>query len=162
MRCSKKMAIQVCTKLWLHNYAIERNCLELFVACYPCLIMNVLCPQANLQYWSMFIFRRLKINHDSHEFILEFGTVANTYILLKALAFPPAKRHWALELDFQCSEAKYGQKRSKIKILKFPSHWFLVPNFLLGRAYILKNQLFHFVSLKKNILPKNLSEKYGV
>jgi hypothetical protein len=26
----------------------------------------------------MFIFRRLKINHDSHEFILEFGTVANT------------------------------------------------------------------------------------
>jgi hypothetical protein len=25
----------------------------------------------------MFIYHRLKINHDSHEFILEFGTVAN-------------------------------------------------------------------------------------
>jgi hypothetical protein len=29
--------------------------------------------------WLLFIFRRLKINHDSHEFILESGTVANTY-----------------------------------------------------------------------------------
>jgi hypothetical protein len=29
----------------------------------------------------MFIFLcRLKITHDSHEFILEFGTVANNYI----------------------------------------------------------------------------------
>jgi hypothetical protein len=27
----------------------------------------------------MFIVRRLKINHDSHEFILEFGTVAKKY-----------------------------------------------------------------------------------
>jgi hypothetical protein len=27
----------------------------------------------------MFIFRRLKTNHDSHEFILESGTVANMY-----------------------------------------------------------------------------------
>ncbi len=27
----------------------------------------------------MFIFRRLKINHDSHEFILESGTVTNMY-----------------------------------------------------------------------------------
>ncbi len=31
----------------------------------------------DLQYWPMFIFRRLKINYDPHEFILEFGTVAN-------------------------------------------------------------------------------------
>jgi hypothetical protein len=27
----------------------------------------------------MFIFHRLKINHGSHEFILEFGTVVNSY-----------------------------------------------------------------------------------
>ncbi len=27
---------------------------------------------------SCLFFRRLKINHDSHEFILEFGTDANT------------------------------------------------------------------------------------
>ncbi len=33
-------------------------------------------------YWSMFIFHRLKINHDSHEFILKFGTVANNYKML--------------------------------------------------------------------------------
>jgi hypothetical protein len=30
----------------------------------------------------MIIFLRLKINHDSHEFILEIGTVANMYICL--------------------------------------------------------------------------------
>jgi hypothetical protein len=24
-RCSKKMAVQVCTELWLHNYVVERN-----------------------------------------------------------------------------------------------------------------------------------------
>jgi hypothetical protein len=35
-----------------------------------------------LQCWLMFIFRRLKINHDSHEFILELGTIGNNYLLL--------------------------------------------------------------------------------
>ncbi len=39
-------------------------------------------PRVKLQYWLMFIFRRLKINHDSHEFILEFGTVANRIVTL--------------------------------------------------------------------------------
>ncbi len=29
----------------------------------------------------MFVFRRLKINHDTHEFILDSGTVANKYAL---------------------------------------------------------------------------------
>jgi hypothetical protein len=29
----------------------------------------------------VFIFCRLKINHDSHGFILESGTVANNYVL---------------------------------------------------------------------------------
>jgi hypothetical protein len=32
---------------------------------------------------NLFIFRRLKINHVSHEFILEFGTVADTYNKIK-------------------------------------------------------------------------------
>jgi hypothetical protein len=76
-RCSKKMAIQVCTKLWLHNYALERNYHELFVACYLCLIMIIPCPQARLAILIDVYFCRLKINHDSHEFILEFGTIAN-------------------------------------------------------------------------------------
>jgi hypothetical protein len=35
----------------------------------------------------MFIFRRLKINHDDHEFILEFGTVANRNDLLRVLDY---------------------------------------------------------------------------
>ncbi len=30
----------------------------------------------------MFFFRRLKINHESHEFILDSGTVANTLFIL--------------------------------------------------------------------------------
>ncbi len=36
------------------------------------------CREAVSWYWLVFIFRRLKINHDSHEFILESGIVANT------------------------------------------------------------------------------------
>ncbi len=28
--------------------------------------------------WFVYFLRRLKINHDSHEFFLEFGTVANS------------------------------------------------------------------------------------
>jgi hypothetical protein len=39
---------------------------------------DCLCTQAGLRYWLMFFFRRLKINHDSHEFILVFSTVANS------------------------------------------------------------------------------------
>ncbi len=65
-------------KLWLHNYAVKRNYCKLFIACYLWLIRLFLARKLNLQYWSMFIFRRLKINHDSHEFILEFCTVSNT------------------------------------------------------------------------------------
>jgi hypothetical protein len=33
----------------------------------------------------MLIFRRLKINHDSHEFILEFGTVTNKKFISETL-----------------------------------------------------------------------------
>ncbi len=44
----------------------------------------------------VFIFRRLKINHDSHEFILESGTVTNNYYLGKSKLETPlveSKRH---------------------------------------------------------------------
>ncbi len=81
----QEMAVQVCTKLWLHNYTMERNCHELFIACYLCLIIVIPCLQADLQYWPMFIFHRLKINHDPHEFILKFGTIANIIFSLKLL-----------------------------------------------------------------------------
>ncbi len=40
--------------------------------------------KTDLQYRPMFIFRRLKINHDSHELILEFGIV-QTMILFYVL-----------------------------------------------------------------------------
>ncbi len=36
----------------------------------------------------MFIFRWLKINHDTHEFILDSGTVANSSDVNRALAAP--------------------------------------------------------------------------
>ncbi len=66
-------------KLWLHNYVVKRNGHELFVVCYPWLIMIISYSQARLAILIDFYFHRLKINHDSHEFILEFGTVANTF-----------------------------------------------------------------------------------
>jgi hypothetical protein len=33
-------------------------------------------------------FHRLKINHDSHEFILESSTVANSYYVLYTMKYP--------------------------------------------------------------------------
>ncbi len=56
-------------KLWLHNYAIERNCHELFVTCFPWLIMIIPCSQGKLAILIDVYFCRLKINHDFHEFI---------------------------------------------------------------------------------------------
>ncbi len=40
-RCSKKMAVQVCTGLWLHNYAVKRKFHELSGAYCPWLIMII-------------------------------------------------------------------------------------------------------------------------
>ncbi len=97
-RCSKKMAVQVCTELWLHNYAVERK------------LSWVICSMlSGINYdFSMIrkpdFFCRLKINHDSHEFILEFSTVA-TAILSSAqsqqnpaevLASTPSGKHCML------------------------------------------------------------------
>ncbi len=53
---------------------------------------SMICKQS-LQYWSMFIFRRLKINHDSHEFILEFSTVVNSYIYAHILGLSMQRYH---------------------------------------------------------------------
>jgi hypothetical protein len=69
-RCSKKMAVQVCTVvLYAHSHVM--SCV--LVICLQFLMFK----ETDSQYWLVFIFRRLKINHDSHEFTLESGTVAN-------------------------------------------------------------------------------------
>ncbi len=73
---------------------IEENCHELFVAYYLCLIIVIHVRRLDLQYWSMFIFRRLKINHDSHEFILEFGTVANINLCKSTVASKNTDVSW--------------------------------------------------------------------
>jgi hypothetical protein len=57
--CKNKLSWVICNMLSVINYDYSMICKPI------------------LQYWPMFIFRRLKINHDSHEFILEFGTCAN-------------------------------------------------------------------------------------
>jgi hypothetical protein len=69
-RCFKKTAVQVCTVIIL--------CLSFCNIIYSRNMSQVLHPGnliLNID-WCLF-FRRLKINHDSHEFILESGTVAN-------------------------------------------------------------------------------------
>ncbi len=59
-RCLKQIAVQVCIKLCLSNYACNRQY-------YLCLIIIIHVHKLDLQYRLLFIFRRLKINHDSHE-----------------------------------------------------------------------------------------------
>ncbi len=50
--------------------------------------LAIICIQeVDPHYWLLFIFRRLKINHDSHEFILESGTVANNNVFLGIMIF---------------------------------------------------------------------------
>ncbi len=72
---------QVCTELWSHIYAVGRKCHELLATRRLWLIMIIpwFANQASKTDLCLF-FCTLKINHDSHEFILEFGTVANSYI----------------------------------------------------------------------------------
>ncbi len=59
---------------------IEENCHESPIVHYLVWLYVIIhVHRLDTQYWSMFIFSRLKINHDSHEFILEFSTIANSY-----------------------------------------------------------------------------------
>jgi hypothetical protein len=69
-RCSKKIAVQVCTSynnvfMSVQSPYVLLVCLEIIL--YPGLIHFTDCC----------LFSQVKINHDSHEFILESGTVAN-------------------------------------------------------------------------------------
>jgi hypothetical protein len=70
-RCFKKTAVQECTVI-ICNCCLIMSCIQ--VSCYYSCIQG---------YWFIILinvyFRRLKINHESHEFILESGTVANNY-----------------------------------------------------------------------------------
>ncbi len=66
-RCSKKMALQVCTKLWL-NCAAERNCHELYITLtvfdYNCIcsqvefviLINVYCSQVKNKPWLLWVY----------------------------------------------------------------------------------------------------------
>ncbi len=70
-RCPKKTAVQVCiivVYLVIASFSIYMSYQ------YPCI------RETNTRYWLLFIFCRLKINHDVHEFILDSGTVANRTI----------------------------------------------------------------------------------
>ncbi len=70
-RCFKKMAVQVCTS-HIHVFLpVQLPCVLLVC---PIIILD---PGFDSHYWLLFIFFRLKIIHDSHELILESGSVAN-------------------------------------------------------------------------------------
>jgi hypothetical protein len=74
-----------CNALFVSFYCIKRNTDCCYSHCHDikivrqCVIRLVLLNEA--QYWWLFIFIRLKINHESHEFILESSTIANKYNL---------------------------------------------------------------------------------
>ncbi len=89
-RCHKKTAVQVCTLTIMHSCLISvginvydplvlPSSIQLSIIPILCVyricIITVICVY----------FRRLKINHDVHEFILDSGTVANT---------THPKKHW--------------------------------------------------------------------
>jgi hypothetical protein len=69
-RCLKKNIAQVCTLTKSSAYCKKKKKFQ-FIVNLPC--TNMSCNNRCL------FFRRLKINHESHEFILDPGTVVNTY-----------------------------------------------------------------------------------
>jgi hypothetical protein len=76
VRCFKKTAVQVCTVI-ICSCRLVMSCIH--VLCHYFLRSGILIHNND----KCLFFRRLKINHESHEFILESGTVANTtYILV--------------------------------------------------------------------------------
>ncbi len=84
-RCFKKTAIQeYMYKIYDCKIVPEENCHELTAVYHPGLIMLpwlsvFVRPDFSNIDWCLF-FCRLKINHDSHEFILKLGTVANIHM----------------------------------------------------------------------------------
>jgi hypothetical protein len=85
-RCFNKTAVQVCSVIIMYlsscNIVYSHNMLHFLYS--GNLIRNI--------NWCLF-FRRLKINHESHEFILESGTVANNYYLLIVRELTPPSAH---------------------------------------------------------------------
>jgi hypothetical protein len=67
-RCPEKTAVLVCIII-MCLVVVSFN---IYISYHhPCI------RETNTWYWLLFIFRRLKINHDVHEFILDSGTIAN-------------------------------------------------------------------------------------
>ncbi len=84
-RCSKKIAAQVCIEYMIMWFVFKRK--KTGMPCVACVIflmldpilMIVRCTIIIYDSYRLFIFRRLKINHDSHEFFLESSTITNSY-----------------------------------------------------------------------------------
>ncbi len=78
-RCYKKTAVHVCTLMIL---LVTVN-IDAMIVCVPFGISNPISPILHVQDLIMILtdvyFRRFKINHDMHEFILDSSTVANIY-----------------------------------------------------------------------------------
>jgi hypothetical protein len=75
---------------------------------YSCLIMLhmiVRVPISRIsRYWKVFIFCRLKINHDSYEFILELSTIANKNSSWMHLSIQVCKHISHLDICMQSSK----------------------------------------------------------
>jgi hypothetical protein len=69
--------LQVCTMYMIAFYQVGKKNLNVVIYLqYGTMIICAYISGIPSNDWFLF-FCRLKINHDSHEFILEFGTVAN-------------------------------------------------------------------------------------
>jgi hypothetical protein len=82
-RCLKKTDVQVCTVHWLvYTYCSVIATFTLLLHMYL-LITNNCRPLTCTSLWlynnRCLFFCRLKINHESHEFILDSATVTNSY-----------------------------------------------------------------------------------
>ncbi len=94
MRCLKKTAFQVCTVIIMYLLSC--------IFKYPHIVLLFLHLEKQFVILIAVYFRRLKINHDTHEFILESGTVTNRRHFNKTVrSHGPhlkEKKEWATDL----------------------------------------------------------------
>ncbi len=94
-RCLRKIAVQVCIVIIMHSCLISL-CIHIIVSL---LLQGI---------WSVILigayFCRLKINHDTHEFILESATFANSLFLTE---------HWLTTQEEEGWELLHGKAKQR-------------------------------------------------
>ncbi len=127
--------------------------------------------ESDSKYWLVFIFRRLKINHDSHDFIFESGTVANNKYLYKVFGFFKKKecrvlKQFLLVSTILCLVKVFdqmknnkGKWRISVTLDDFWLFWNRAISLMLKNSKTVWNTTFNWAILIQNLINKKCNVK---